>query len=130
MAKVCRKKRCFQGFTKNMLSTFYDIDARTIERYVADNIDELTGNGYEVLKDSRLKKFIEIVASLDVPDMNVGNISNRTPQLAIFDFKSLLNIGMLLVERDVLYLFDEPEVSLSPQNQEKLAEKKSVERYS
>jgi hypothetical protein len=47
-----------------------------------------------------LKKFIEISTCLDVPDMNVGNISNRTPQLAICDFKSLLNIGMILVESE------------------------------
>lgn len=87
-------------FTKTMLATFFDIDVRTIERYVAENIDELTQNGYEILKGSRLKKFIEMAASLDVPDMNVGNISNRTPQLAIFDFKSFLNIGMLLVESE------------------------------
>jgi len=87
-------------FTKTMLATFYDIDVRTIERYVAENVDELTTNGYEILKGSRLKKFIEIATSLDVPDMNVGNISNRTPQLAIFDFKSFLNIGMILVESE------------------------------
>lgn len=87
-------------FTKTMISSFYDIDIRTIERYVAENIDELTQNGYEILKGIRLKKFIEIVSLLDVPDMNVGNISNRTPQLAIFDFKSFLNIGMLLVESE------------------------------
>ena len=30
-----------------------------------------------------------------VPDINVGNISNRTPQIAIFDFKAFLNIAML-----------------------------------
>ncbi len=87
-------------FTKTMLATFYDIDVRTIERYVAENGDELTANGYEVLKGSRLKKFVEIAISLDAPDMNVGNISNRTSQLAIFDFKSFLNIGMLLVESE------------------------------
>jgi hypothetical protein len=33
-----------------MLATFYDIDVRTIERYVAENVDELTTNGYEILK--------------------------------------------------------------------------------
>ena len=35
---------------------------------------------------------------MDVPDINVGNISKRTPQLAIFDFRSFLDLAMLLVE--------------------------------
>lgn len=87
-------------FTKNMISTFYNVDLRTIERCVADNIDELTENGYEILRGKRLKEFIEIASTTDVPDMNVGNISNKTPQLAIFDFKSFLNIAMLLVESE------------------------------
>lgn len=87
-------------FTKNMLATFYDVDIRTIERYAADNIDELKQNGYEIIKGKRLKEFIKMATLSDVPDMNVGNISNRVSQLAIFDFKSFLNIGMLLVESE------------------------------
>ena len=35
-----------------------------------------------------------------VPDINVGNISNQTPQIALFDFKAFLNITMLLVESE------------------------------
>lgn len=35
-----------------------------------------------------------------VPDINVGNISNRTPQIAIFDFKAFLNMAMLLSESE------------------------------
>lgn len=40
------------------------------------------------------------VLNQDVPDINVGNISNRTPQIALFDFKAFLNISMLLVESE------------------------------
>ena len=40
------------------------------------------------------------VLDQDVPDINVGNISNRTPQIALFDFKAFLNISMLLVESE------------------------------
>ena len=36
----------------------------------------------------------------DVTDINVGNISNRTPQIAIFDFKAFLNMAMLLAESE------------------------------
>ena len=87
-------------FTKNMVATYFEVDLRTIERYVSENIDELSTNGYEVLKGARLKSFISCFKNQDVPDINVGNISNRTPQMAIFDFRSFLNIAMLLTESE------------------------------
>lgn len=93
----------FEGklvFTKNMVASFFDVDIRTIERYVSDNLEELTNNGYEIIKGKRLKSFIEIANTYDVSDINVGNISERTPQLSIFDFKAFLNIAMLLSESE------------------------------
>lgn len=81
----------FEGklcFTKTMLSDYFSVDVRTIERYVADNQDELNANGYEILKGVRLKNFIECVLNLDVPDINVGSISNKTSQVSIFDFRA------------------------------------------
>jgi hypothetical protein len=83
----------FEGrfrFSKAMVATYFDVDIRTIERYVSDNTDEISANGYEVLRGKRLKEFMECVLQQDVPDINVGNISNRTPQIAIFDFKAFL----------------------------------------
>jgi len=38
------------------------------------------------------------MAEQDVPDINVGNISSRTSQIALFDFRAFLNVAMLLVE--------------------------------
>ena len=93
----------FEGkvcLTKNMVATFFNVDARTIERYVSDHADELMKNGYEILRGQRLKNFIQCVQEQDVLDINVGNISNRTPQLAIFDFRAFLNIAMLLTESE------------------------------
>ena len=87
-------------FTKSMVAAFFDVDVRTIERYVSDNASELLSNGYEILKGRRLKAFVSIINETDVPDINVGNISARTPQLAIFDFKAFLNIAMLLSESE------------------------------
>lgn len=85
-------------FTKMMVATYFEVDVRTIERYVSENVDELSSNGYEIIKGKRLKNFIDEIKKMDVPDINVGNISNRTPQLAIFDFRSFLDLAMLLVE--------------------------------
>lgn len=86
--------------TKNMVAQYFEIEMRTVERYVSDNISELTANGYEILKGKRLKEFIKNITSEDVPDINVGNISSRTPQLAIFDFRAFLNMAMLLSESE------------------------------
>jgi hypothetical protein len=87
-------------FTKSMAATYFDVDVRTIERYVSENTEEISNNGYEILKGKRLKTFIDCVISQDVPDINVGNISNRTPQIAIFEFKAFLNMAMLLTESE------------------------------
>lgn len=85
-------------FTKSMVATYFEVKLRTVERYVSENQKEISGNGYEVLKGRRLKEFLACVSEQNVPDINVGNISNRTPQLAIFDFRAFLNLAMLLVE--------------------------------
>ena len=93
----------FEGrvrFSKAMVAKYFDVDVRTIERYVSENSDEISENGYEVLKGKRLKDFMDCLVKQDVPDINVGNISNRTPQIAIFDFKAFLNMAMLLVESE------------------------------
>lgn len=93
----------FEGrirFSKAMVATYFDVDVRTIERYVSDNADEISANGYEVLRGRKLKDFIECTLQQDVPDINVGSISNRTSQIAVFDFKAFLNMAMLLVESE------------------------------
>lgn len=93
----------FEGkifFTKTMMADYFSVDTRTIERYVADNQDELKSNGYEILKGIRLKSFIESISMMDVPDINVGSISNRTSQISIFDFRAFLNMSMLLIESE------------------------------
>ncbi len=86
--------------TKNMVAAFFEVDIRTIERYVAANIEELTQNGYEILKGKRLKEFLELIKEFDEPGIDMGSISSKTTQLAIFDFRCFLNISMLLVESE------------------------------
>ena len=68
-------------FTKMMLATYFEVDIRTIERYVSENAEELSSNGYEIIKGKRLKGFIDEIEKIHVPDINVGNISKHTPQL-------------------------------------------------
>ena len=58
-----------------MVATYFEVELRTIERYVSDNQAEISSNGYEILKSNRLKTFLSCVSEQDVPDINVGNIS-------------------------------------------------------
>ena len=80
-------------FTKKMVSDFYKIEERTIERYLENFSKELKQNGYVLIKGKLLKQFKLEFA----PDTNVGN---KTTQLGLFNFRSFLNLGMLLKESE------------------------------
>lgn len=86
-------------FTKEQVAQFYEIDVRTLERYIGTYSDEFKSNGYDILKKDRLKEFIRLYND-KVTDINVGDLASSIPSLAIFDFKSFLNVGMLLVESE------------------------------
>ena len=81
-------------FTKAKVARLLQVDIRTIERYLEQNKDELTKNGYRVLKNLEFKEFKEYVS-----DMNVGDML-KTPSLGIFSFRTLLNIAMLMTESE------------------------------
>ena len=86
----------FEGeyrYTKKMVADFYEVEERTIERYLEKFDNELTGNGYFLCKGKRLKDFKVQFA----PVINVGS---KTTQLGLFNFRSFLNIGMLLTESE------------------------------
>ena len=82
--------------TREMTASFFDVDIRTISRYIEQNSDELSANGYEVLKGKRLKSFIA-AANNSGKDINVPT---KTTVLGVFDFRAFLNIAMLLSESD------------------------------
>lgn len=86
-------------FLKEQVAAFYEVTTRTIENLTSANNQELENNGYLVLKGKNLKELKDILRSLDVPEIDFGNIF-RSPQLAIFDFKAFLNIGMLLTDSE------------------------------
>lgn len=79
--------------TKQMVADFYEVDVRTIERYIETNKEELERNGYFLCKGKKLKEFKLQFA----PDKNVGH---KTVALSLFDFRTFLNIGMLLAESE------------------------------
>lgn len=86
-------------FTKKQVAEFFEIDERTVDRYVEKNKSEFQESGYEVLKHNRLKEF----KILYVNDTNVVNIDEslqKAPSLGVFTFRAFLNIGMLLTESE------------------------------
>lgn len=75
--------------TKQQVADFYEVDIRTITNVLNANEDELIRNGYRVLTGEALKNFKEsVLQEMDFP--------KNTPQLGLFDFRSFLNVGMLL----------------------------------
>ena len=85
--------------TKKQVAEFFEIDERTVERYIEGNKPEFEESGYEVLKYNRLKEF----KIAYVNDTNVANIDEslqKAPSLGVFTFRSFLNIGMLLTESE------------------------------
>lgn len=84
-------------FTKKQVAEYFEIDERTVDRYIERNKSEFEESSYEVLKHNRLKLFKVAY----VNDTNVANIDEslqKTPSLGIFTFRAFLNIGMLLTE--------------------------------
>lgn len=80
-------------FTKQMVANFYEVEERTIERYLESHEQELKHNGYFLCKGKLLKE----LKLLFLPVINVGK---NTPQIGLFNFRSFLNIGMLLSESE------------------------------
>lgn len=80
-------------FTKKMVADFYEVEERTIERYIEKYGSELSANGYFLCKGKRLK-------DLKLQFAPVINVGSKTTQLGLFNFRSFLNIGMLLAESE------------------------------
>ena len=84
-------------FLKSQIASFFEIDERTVERYLEIHEKELKVNGYEVLKGNRLKEFVLACQKSGVSDINVAH---KTRNLGVFNFRAFLNLGMLLTESD------------------------------
>lgn len=81
-------------FTKQQLVEIFGVSESTIEKYLASHSDELSANGYTVLRGQKLRDF---KALMDVSVMDYGN---KTPALGVFTFRAVLNVAMVLVESD------------------------------
>ena len=84
-------------FTMQQAADFYEIDLRTVERYVEKYRPELEENGFTVLRGKALQNYKLWLKENDVTDIHVGH---KVVNLSLFNFRSFLNLGMLLVESE------------------------------
>ena len=79
--------------TKKMVADFYEVEERTIERYLENYEQELKHNGYFLCKGKLLKE-------LKLQFATVINVGSKTTIVGLFNFRAFLNIGMLLSESE------------------------------
>jgi hypothetical protein len=64
-------------FTRDMAASYFEVDVRTIGRCIERNKEELSENGYEVLRGERLRDFLATMAASDFAKDT--NVLNKTP---------------------------------------------------
>lgn len=84
---------------KEQVADFLEVGLRTVEAVTAENLEELSKSGYEVIKGKRLKSLKESLDDTNGPAEICGTI-RRSTQLAIFPFRAFLNLAMLLPGSD------------------------------
>jgi len=80
-------------YTKAMIANFFDVDERTVDRYLENYDEELKHNGYVLIKGKQLKE-------LKLQFAHVINVASKTTQIGLFNFRAVLNLAMLLKESD------------------------------
>jgi hypothetical protein len=86
----------FEGeyrFTKQMVADFFEVDTSTIDRYLEMYSAELKHNGYILSKGKSLK-------DLKLQFGHLIDKATKTTQLGLFNFRSFLNLAMLLIESE------------------------------
>lgn len=90
----------FEGKTvvlKEQVAEFFEVTPRTIDNYIEKFGDELRQNGYEVLRGNRLKELKNALAGRPAHEID---FVTKTTVLGVFDFRSFLNIAMLVSESE------------------------------
>ena len=92
----------FEGkfrYTKKQVADFFNIDDRTVDRYIEQNKEEIDDSGYEVLTGNRLKAF-KLSYGSDIDVATIDDSFKKTSILGVFTFRSFLNIGMILTDSE------------------------------
>ena len=86
-------------FTKKQVAEFFEIDYRTVDRYIKKNKIEFEESGFEILTGNRLKEF-KLSYGNDINVTTLDEALKTTSVLGVFTFRAFLNIGMLLTESE------------------------------
>lgn len=81
-------------FTKQQLVEIFGVSESSIEKYLASHSDELSTNGYTVLRGRKLREFKALL------DGAVIDYGTKTSVLGVFTFRAMLNLAMVLMESD------------------------------
>ena len=82
--------------TTQIMADYYNVAEGTIKALVSRNNDELIKNGYKVLYKEKLKEF-----KGKLQDATTLNEIKFVSQLALFNKRSILNVGMLLEDSPI-----------------------------
>lgn len=83
--------------TKKQVASFFEVSERTLTTCIKQNEVEIKKNGYEVYSGNILKDF---KLAVDASNVTEANFPNKTPQLGVFNFRSFINVAMLLIKSD------------------------------
>jgi len=81
-------------FTKQQLMDLFEVSNATIERYISKFNNELKLNGYQVLRGKKLNLFKSLAFD------TLTNEGSKITVIGVFNFRSTLNLAMLLVESE------------------------------
>ena len=84
---------------KEQVATFFEIDSRTVDNYLAKFDDELRHNGHEVIRGKRLKELKLAINEQDVDENRFVDI-RKAPQVGIFDIRAFLNLAMVMSDSE------------------------------
>lgn len=76
--------------TTVMVATYFEVGVEAIKSLVKDHREELRSNGYRLLTGPELRSF-----------KYLSQVKSRTPSLAIFSRRAVLNVAMLLRDSEV-----------------------------
>ncbi|MER5463315.1 restriction endonuclease [Streptomyces sp. NPDC002668] len=76
--------------TTAMVAAYFEVGVEAVKSLVKDHRDELRANGYRLLTGAELRSFKDL-----------SQIQSRTPSLAIFSRRAVLNVAMLLRDSEV-----------------------------
>lgn len=80
--------------TKQQIVELFAVSESTVEKYISNYDQELKFNGYKVIKGKKLKEFKELGYG------TVIDYGTKVSVLGLFNFRSTLNLAMLLTESE------------------------------